>query len=401
MAKRRFELVEGASSKFWEIDVNGKAFTVTYGRIGTAGVSKTTECANPADAEAQAEKLVREKTKKGYAAPGAAEATFRPPEHIGTQEHFERFLNYKVTGFDPEADGEGGDEGELRSFPKLRDLDKRAFRVGIDYDDASSDFDARLTALLEDEKIGQLRALVLGQWFEAGEDDAPGFVAQLAAAGPKLKSLKGIFAGDIVQEENEISWIHQTDYAPLLHALPDLEELVVRGGNGLRFQGLKHAKLKSLTVQTGGLSKQAIGDILAAKLPELRELVLWLGVDEYGGDHEVADLAPLLAGTLFPKLEHLGLQNSDRQDEIAKAVAEAPIVGRLKGLDLSMGTLSDEGGEALATSKAIKGLKHLNLRRHYLSPAMAKRIKALGIDVDLSDRQEAEDEDDRYAEVTE
>ncbi len=55
------------------IDVNGNAFTVTYGRIGTAGVSKTTECASAADAEAQAEKLVREKTKKGYAAPGAAD----------------------------------------------------------------------------------------------------------------------------------------------------------------------------------------------------------------------------------------------------------------------------------------------------------------------------------------
>ena len=401
MAKRRFELVEGASSKFWEIDVEGATFTVTYGRIGTAGVSKATPCASPAEAAAQAEKLIREKTKKGYQEPASGETNWRPPPHYPTEEHVERFLNYKVTGFDPEADGEGGDDGELRSFPRLRDLDKRAFRVGISYDDGESAFTDRLTALLADEKVGQLRALVLGQWFSETCDEAPAFIAQLAAAGSKLGALEGIFAGDVIQEEHEISWLQQGDYAPLLHALPRLHTLVVRGGNGLRFQGLKHAGLRSLTVQSGGLGQVTLRDILAADLPELRELILWLGVDGYGGDYQIADLAPLLEGGIFPKLEHLGLQNSDRQDAIAKAVAASPLVGRLKGLDLSMGTLSDEGGEALAASPSIRGLKHLNLRHHYLSPAAMKRIKATGVEVDLSDREEGEDEDDRYAEVTE
>jgi predicted DNA-binding WGR domain protein len=401
MSKRRFELVEGASSKFWEVEVKGSSFTVTYGRIGTAGVSKETACASPKEAAAQAEKLIQEKKKKGYQEPGSTESTFRPPAHYSTTEHFDRFLNYKVTGFDPESDGEGGDDDELRSFPKLRDLDKRAFRVGISYDNTGSEFDERLTALLADERVGQLRALVLGQWFDEVCDDPPDFIEQIAAAGKKLASLKGIFAGDVVQEESEISWLKQGDYAPLLHALPDLETLVVRGGEGLRFKKLAHDKLRTLVVQTGGLPRDALRDIVAAKLPELRELVIWLGVDSYGGNYKVDDLAPLLAGKCFPKLEHLGLQNSDRQDEIAKAVAAAPIVKRLKGLDLSMGTLGDEGGAALAESSLLKTLKHLNLRRHYLTPAMMKRIKALGIDVDMSEREESADPDDRYAEVTE
>jgi predicted DNA-binding WGR domain protein len=34
---RRFELVEGSSSKFWQVELSGSSFTVTWGRIGTAG----------------------------------------------------------------------------------------------------------------------------------------------------------------------------------------------------------------------------------------------------------------------------------------------------------------------------------------------------------------------------
>lgn len=45
---RRFEMVEGASSKFWEVRQDGATFTVTYGRIGAAGTVKTTTCASPA-----------------------------------------------------------------------------------------------------------------------------------------------------------------------------------------------------------------------------------------------------------------------------------------------------------------------------------------------------------------
>ena len=38
---RRFELVEGTASKFWEIAVEGVSTTVRYGRIGTTGQTQT------------------------------------------------------------------------------------------------------------------------------------------------------------------------------------------------------------------------------------------------------------------------------------------------------------------------------------------------------------------------
>lgn len=65
-ARRRFEFVEGSSSKFWEIELSGTTYTTTWGRIGTAGSSKTKECPTEARAALEYDKLVEEKTGKGY-----------------------------------------------------------------------------------------------------------------------------------------------------------------------------------------------------------------------------------------------------------------------------------------------------------------------------------------------
>lgn len=69
---RRFELVEGSSSKFWEIDVEGKSTTVRYGRIGTNGQTQTKAFPTEAKAVAERDKLIKEKTGKGYKEVGAA-----------------------------------------------------------------------------------------------------------------------------------------------------------------------------------------------------------------------------------------------------------------------------------------------------------------------------------------
>ncbi|MFC7639817.1 hypothetical protein ACFQX6_01220 [Streptosporangium lutulentum] len=43
-------------------------------------------------------------------------------------------------------------------------------------------------------------------------------------------------------------------------------------------------------------------------------------------------LEPILSGERLPTLKHLGLQDSEIQDEIASAVASAPVVARLESL---------------------------------------------------------------------
>ncbi len=74
----RFEFNDGNSSKFWEIEVAGTQFTVRYGKIGTTGQTQVKEFADAAAAAKAGEKLIAEKTSKGYLEVGA------PPETVAS-----------------------------------------------------------------------------------------------------------------------------------------------------------------------------------------------------------------------------------------------------------------------------------------------------------------------------
>jgi DNA ligase-1 len=63
---RHFEFVEGSSAKFWEISAEGNEVAVRFGRIGTQGQKQTKTLADADAAARHIEKLIGEKTKKGY-----------------------------------------------------------------------------------------------------------------------------------------------------------------------------------------------------------------------------------------------------------------------------------------------------------------------------------------------
>ncbi|WP_308212416.1 hypothetical protein [Actinomadura madurae] len=140
----------------------------------------------------------------------------------------------------------------------------------------------------------------------------------------------------------------------------------------------------------------------ASDLSNLEHLDLWLGEDGYGGDSTVADLAPLLSGERLPALRHLGLEDSEIEDEIAAAVAGAPVVARLESLSLAMGILTDQGAEALLSGQPLTHLRRLDLHHHFLSDAMMERVRAAlpGVEIDL-DHQETNDTDWHYIAVSE
>ena len=64
--KRRFEFVEGTSSKFYEVEVSGNAVSVTFGRIGTGGQTQAKQFGSAAEAQKHAERQIAQKLKKGY-----------------------------------------------------------------------------------------------------------------------------------------------------------------------------------------------------------------------------------------------------------------------------------------------------------------------------------------------
>jgi predicted DNA-binding WGR domain protein len=63
---RRFEFVEGSSSKFWSPELQGNTFIVTYGRIGTAGQRKEKAFPDEESARREYDKKVAEKLREGY-----------------------------------------------------------------------------------------------------------------------------------------------------------------------------------------------------------------------------------------------------------------------------------------------------------------------------------------------
>jgi DNA ligase 1 len=63
---RRFEYTDEKSNKFWEVAQSGCDVTTKWGRIGSAGQSKTKTFASEDAAQKQAEKLIEEKSEEGY-----------------------------------------------------------------------------------------------------------------------------------------------------------------------------------------------------------------------------------------------------------------------------------------------------------------------------------------------
>ncbi|MFO0555015.1 MAG: WGR domain-containing protein [Polyangiaceae bacterium] len=121
----RYEFVEGSSSKFWEIKLDGSSFETTYGRIGTDGQTSLKEYDSPDKAKKEYDKLVAEKVKKGYklvsdgaAAPAAPAAP--PPAPAKAEKAPAKKADAPSPAkkaAKPVFDDEGDDEGDEEEAP--------------------------------------------------------------------------------------------------------------------------------------------------------------------------------------------------------------------------------------------------------------------------------------------
>jgi uncharacterized protein (TIGR02996 family) len=76
MNPRTFVFSDDKSHKFWSVELQGVAFTVRFGRVGTPGQAQEKRFTDEAKAKKECDKLVAEKVKKGYVetTPSAASA---------------------------------------------------------------------------------------------------------------------------------------------------------------------------------------------------------------------------------------------------------------------------------------------------------------------------------------
>ncbi|MFD0710302.1 STM4015 family protein [Paenibacillus sp. GCM10027626] len=274
-------------------------------------------------------------------------------------------------------------------------------KLSIDYDGYEEGI--QMSSLIEELANGPeaagLTSLIIGDWGGSYENDSSSIVEALVRLKDRFPSLQKLFIGDMDYEECEVSWITQSNLAPLLPAFPNLKSLTIKGSTDLELEPARHEQLEELVIICGGLGKDVLASIRGGAFPRLKKLELYIGVENYGFDGDLQDIMQVAEPGLFPELTYLGLKDSELQDEIAIAIANAPILDQLHTLDLSLGTLSDSGAQALLDSERIKKLQFLDLNHHYMSDGMMQKWKQSGMNVDISDQQ---DEDDyRYPSLTE
>ena len=451
----RYELVDGSSAKFWEINLNGDSFDVCYGRIGTAGTSSTKVFDSPEKAEAEYNKMIKSKTKKGYScvgetnSPAAKEATLEVEQDLynnpNSEDAWEAYGQYLESQGDVRAElialelSGGSDrineyyekyrdewlgEALVKAVNKLKKFEEEIYegldsvfklswkyghivsaRVASDYEIAYEENCPSVTELLRlvinSPAAKFIQEITIGCIDFEGENYYDQAVLAISKSG-KVPSLRKLHIGDFDSEECEISWSEIRDVSKLYPVFPNLEELILHGGE-IQLGKLKHDKLKKLTLESGGLPGEAVKSVVSGELPELEDLEIWFGTDEYGGTGTIEMLKPLLDGQSYPKLKRLGLQNSEFENEIAREVSTSEILKRVEVLDLSMGTMTDEGAQHILDNSAnFKHLKSLNLDENFISDEICSKLRAAlsGI-VSVNEQEEPDiDGDDVYLYVS-
>ena len=336
------------SDKFWKIEVTGNTHTVTYGRAGTSGTSKTKTFESDSLALNDAEKLIKSKMKKGYVeiATAQVDSTKLEDKPVLDYEHGKPFDVHKAA---PRIVANPHDEGNKSWEEKFEEF------LLVQDSDATTHFVAGIAG---------------EAYEEANTDIVMKTLVKHKNALPKLVSL---YLNDISSEECELSWIVEGDLTPVWAHFPNLRAFKVRGYPG-EMGKISMPKLESFTIECSGMKKKNLEQLFEADMPNLTHLELWVGTDDYGGETGVDDWEPLLSGKLFPKLKYLGLRNCSYADELAKIVANAPILERIETLDMSLGTMADEGATALYQSSRVRSLNHLDLHHHFMSDWMVGRF---------------------------
>jgi predicted DNA-binding WGR domain protein len=103
MAKRYFEFKDDKSNKFWEVELNGKELNLRWGKCGSDGQSQVKTFDSEASAQKEHDKLVAEKTKKGYKEGGAVETITDEPKTKQASSAIDNNLLNAVKSEDVEA----------------------------------------------------------------------------------------------------------------------------------------------------------------------------------------------------------------------------------------------------------------------------------------------------------
>ncbi len=339
--EKYLEFKDGSSQKFWKILAEGNTLTVTYGKIGTQGTQKTKTFDSEEKALKDAKKLIAAKEKKGYKAASSASrqvVTYKLNKEVDPKYGY-KFISYEYD-----------DDPEILEF--------------------LSNFKAQ-------ENSDKVEEIVIGMWEEGYDKSSKHILDFFIENKNHFSNVKHFFIGDIESEENEISWIQQSNFEDFLKAYSHIETLKIRGGNSLTMGTFNLPNLKELTIESGGLDDELIQNIAKSKssLTSLEYLEIWFGISDYGATVTKETVKELLANNPFPNLKHLGLMNSEIQDDIVVTLENHEILERIKVLDISMGVLKENGGDSLLKNDGLDKLEKLVCDFHYMTEEQTKALR--------------------------
>lgn len=451
----RLEFVEGTSSKFWQILRTGDSFTVTYGKIGTAGQEQKKKFKSEWEARRAHDSLIEEKKKKGYlpvisgAAPSKATTSARNPELEAAIEKSpdsdDGFLVYADW-----LQGQGDVRGELATLQgqlaKKKDKKLKNAESELLWDHRAH-FYGPLAAYIAKTarsygtpavdatwRWGFMDTLVLSAasgWAVSGGKETVSIptvrdAAELVRLLPKVgssrlirelviacpiaegefmfantvKALVSVMPGLPLLRKLTLGRFHYEDselswsYLGKLDALwPVAEKLeyLKLRAGEMSLGKIDAPRLRELWIETGGFSRKSLQSIIEMKAPQLETLNVWFGKEDYGCNCEARDVEPLLSSA-FPKLKHLGLANCQFGNELVPMLVRSKLSKQLESLDLSMSHLTVDGVRALVAGKAsFPKLQKLNVSRCVLDKEGVKLAKSFAKGVDVSDQYELED----------
>jgi uncharacterized protein (TIGR02996 family) len=442
---RTFEFVEGASSKFWNITLSGKSFTVQWGRIGTAGQSQEKTFPDEAKAQKEHDKLVAEKLKKGYtettpkakAAPislrDALEAALddNPDDRAAWMAYADHlaesgeprgeFMQVQLALEDGSRKPAERKELQVREQELLKKhrkawlgplgdalKEKNAVRWARGVLDAVTftDFGFKhapaLKALPAARFLRSLTAETVDSYTPDYGDDPPEGVhpdrstsaLSMLADAPFLPHLRHLSAGEEVPhgEETYSSNYTQGHGLPeLLKATPRLESFAFYGKN-LNLKalfGLTLPRLQSLIVYHVR-DRHPLG-VLAVNpgMPALEYLRVRPSHQWDNSAVPRAEVVKLLRSPHFPKLRELHLHASDLGNAGCRDVVDSGVLKRVEVLDLSFGCISDAGVRTLLASPDIHRLKTLDLSYNEITDEGGALLAAVSGPAVHSDGQSA------------
>jgi uncharacterized protein (TIGR02996 family) len=284
---------------------------------------------------------------------------------------------------------------------RLGMFDSLHFDNTIDWMD--DDFETRAIArrLFDLPAASALQTLALGilRWEYQAEDVSA--VLEEASRSVFASTLRRLRLGDV---DRDVDNAHHSigDIGIISRAFPRLERLRVWGHEITSSTPLELAALEEISIETCSLTHALYDGIVAAKLPRLQKLDLWFGSAMYGCNVGTGDLGPILDGSLFPALTHLGLKNAEMTDGIAEELVSSAMLARLRSVDLSMGTLSDDGARVLLRqAPAWRHLERLDVSASFLSPPMIGELSRVGPAIEAGNQKESHEPGHRYVSMRE